>query len=118
MAAGHSNSKRERQNAMKIVSFPQKSTPQAIANEFLDLWEKAHNVSDGGQPDYDGLKDKFAIFTGKAVSMGDARAVAHELHKGRKARGWPNPKPAPPGKFSIEPTIEAAIMGLWLAGLR
>jgi hypothetical protein len=98
---------------MSISLVSDKSTPQTIASEFLNLWEKAHDVPDGDHPDYDGLRDKFAIFTGKAVSMGDASAVAHELHKERQARGWPDPNPK-----TIEPSIEGAIMALWLGGLR
>jgi hypothetical protein len=87
---------------------------QAVATEFLDQWEAAHSVD---EPDYDGLAAKYAAYTGR-VSMGDAGAIQKALHAGRKARGWPDPRSAPPGRMSAEPTIEGAIMGLWLCALR
>ena len=88
--------------------------PQTIATEFLDQWERAHSVD---QPNYDRLMAKYAAYTGQ-VSMGDADAIQKALHAGRKARGWPDPKPAPPGYMSCEPTIEGAIVSLWLCALR
>jgi hypothetical protein len=88
--------------------------PQAIAEEFLNQWERAHSVD---EPNYDRLMQKFATYAGN-VSMGDAAAIQKALHAGRVARGWPDPEPAPPGRMSVEPTIEGAIMGLWLCALR
>jgi hypothetical protein len=87
---------------------------QEIANEFLDQWESAHSVD---QPDYGRLAVSYAVYTGQ-VSIEDADAIESALHTGRKARGWPDPKPAPSGYMSIEPTIEGAIMALWLRALR
>lgn len=86
---------------------------QEIANEFLDQWEKAHSVD---QPNYDRLAVSYAAYTGQ-ISMEDAVAIKKALHSGRKARGWPDPKPAPSGFMSIEPTIESAITTLWLDAL-
>ena len=87
---------------------------QAIATEFLDQWERAHSVD---QPDYDRLMTKYAACTGQ-VSVGDADAIWKALRAGRKARGWPDPKSARSGYMSLEPTIEGAIMSLWLCALR
>jgi hypothetical protein len=93
---------------------PAAANHQATAAEFLDQWERAHSVD---QPDYNRLAAKFAAYTGH-VSLGDADAIRKALHAGRKARGWPDPKPASPGRMSIEPTIEGVIMSLWLGALR
>jgi hypothetical protein len=60
-----------------------------------------------------GLAKKFALFTGHPVTMGEADAVARELHTQRVARGWPDPDPK-----TIEPSIESVIMLFWLDGLR
>jgi hypothetical protein len=91
------------------------STPaQTIATEFLDQWERAHSVK---RPDYNRLAAKYAAYTG-SVCMGDVEAVRHALRAGWKARGWPDPKPAPAGRMSAEPTIEDAIITLWLCALR
>jgi hypothetical protein len=79
--------------------------PKSIATEFLDQWERAHRA---GDPDYDLLAKKFSTYTGD-VSLAEADAVAVELRKGRKARGWRDPP-----SDSICPTIEGAIMSLWL----
>jgi hypothetical protein len=96
-------------------------TPQTIANEFLDLWEKAH---DGSQPDYDRLATQFAVFAGDEVSGSD---VFRELKANRIARGWPNPPDDPPRHIdpktgmkmkTLVPTIEGAIITLWRAGLQ
>jgi hypothetical protein len=83
---------------------------RAIANEFLDLWERAHDIPDGAKPDYDRLKSKLAIFAGETDVNFDA--LRRELYEGRKARGWPDPKPG-----TIQPSIEGAIISLWIAGL-
>ena len=88
---------------------------QAVADEFLDQWEKAHSAN---SPDYDRLRMKFAMYTGQEVGVGMQPQSEQALHTGRKARGWPDPKPAPKGYMSIEPTIEGAIMSLWLSALR
>jgi hypothetical protein len=87
---------------------------QAIATEFLDQWEAAHSID---KPDYDRLAARYEAYTGY-LSMGDAEAIQKGLHAGRKARGWPDPKPSPPGKMSVEPTIEGAITSLWRCALR
>jgi hypothetical protein len=88
--------------------------PEIIATEFLNQWEREHAT---GKPNYTRLMRKFAVY-GDSMSMDDATAVSFALHQGRVARGWPDPEPAPPGRFSIEPTIEGAILSLWLCGLR
>jgi hypothetical protein len=88
--------------------------PTAVANEFLNLWEQAHAAE---VPDYSALMQKFATYTG-GVSIEYAQTLRDALHAGRVARGWPDPQPAPSGRMSIEPTIEGAIMGLWLCALR
>jgi hypothetical protein len=87
--------------------------PDVIAAEFLNEWERAHSAD---EPDYNNLMKKFALYTGR-MSIGDATAVQQALHAGRVARGWPDPKPARLGKMSVEPTIEGAIMSLWLCAL-
>ena len=81
------------------------SNPKSIATKFLDQWERAHRAS---HQDYDLLAQKFYTYTGD-ISAAEADAVVVELHKGRKARGWPDPP-----SDSICPTIEGAIMSLWL----
>jgi hypothetical protein len=86
---------------------------QEIANEFLNQWESEHSVD---QPNYSQLAASYAVFTGQ-VSFEDADAIEKALHAARVARGWPDPKPAPSGFMSFEPTIEGAIMTLWLRAL-
>jgi hypothetical protein len=84
-----------------------------VANEFLNLWEKAYRECDDAHPDYSRLSTKFALFTGGPIACSEAHAVATELHKGRQERGWPDPQAG-----TIDPGIEGAIMMLWLGGLR
>jgi hypothetical protein len=91
-----------------------KMTPQEIANELLDQWACAHR---GAKPDYKKLSAKYAAFVG-TFSSETGTNILDALHAGRVARGWPEPKPAPPGFMSIEPTIEAAIMALLISGLQ
>jgi hypothetical protein len=92
----------------------------AVAQEFLDQWAKSCTPRDGVDPanflsrDFqNSLAKKFAQFTGWPVSLGEADAVHRELHAGRVARGWPDPDPR-----TTEPTIEGAILMIWLNGLR
>jgi hypothetical protein len=92
----------------------------AVAREFLDQWAKACASCNGVNPaeflscDFQNrLATKFALFTGWPVSLGEADAVHRELHAGRVARGWPDPDPS-----TIEPTIEGAILMIWLNGLK
>ncbi len=73
------------------------------AKEFLDQWEKAHGE---GNPDYDQLAAKFALFT-NGVDSNEVDAVAKELRDGRKARGWPEKKDG-----TLDPGIEGAILAL------
>jgi hypothetical protein len=81
----------------------------AVAEEFLKQWQKACASCDGGDPKafiflgrefQDRLAKKLAQFTGP-VSMGEANAVARELH----AR-------------AIEPAVEVVLLMLWRHGLR
>jgi hypothetical protein len=83
---------------------------QAIANELLDLWEKAHDIPDGAVPDYDRLKKQYAIFAGADVDLNELHRA---LQESRKARGWSDSRPD-----TLEPTIESAIINLWRVGLR
>jgi hypothetical protein len=84
---------------------------EAIAAEFLDQWEKVHSGGTPDQADYARLATRYAIYTGQ-VSLGEAGEAEEALRADRIARGWPDPRPAPSGSMSTEPTIEAAIMML------
>jgi hypothetical protein len=85
-----------------------------VANEFLNLWKRAHcERDDDAPPDYGRLSARFALYTGGPIACSEAHAVACELHKGRLARGWPDPQAG-----TIDPGIEGSIMMLWLGGLR
>jgi hypothetical protein len=91
----------------------------AVAQEFLNQWEKACTPRAGVDPknflsrDFqNSLAKKFAQYTGFPITMGEVDAVARELHTQRVARGWPDPNPK-----TIEPTIEAVILLFWRNGL-
>ena len=87
---------------------------QAVADEFLDQWEKAHSAN---SPDYDRLRMKFAMYTGQEVGVGMRRSMNKPAH--RSQGSWlARPQASPKGYMSIEPTIEGAIMSLWLSALR
>jgi hypothetical protein len=87
-----------------------------IAAQFLDLWAEEH--SDNDQPNYQLLRDKFVAIGDMAINASEVDAVRDELRKQRRERGWPDPKPPSPGKMSIEPTIEGAIIALWRWGMQ
>jgi hypothetical protein len=86
-----------------------------IAAQFLDLWAEEH--VDNDLPNYNRLQAQL-VSAAWAPSASEVDAVRAELGKQRRERGWPDPKPASPGKMSIEPTIEGAIMVLWRLGLQ
>lgn len=90
----------------------------SIADEFLDLWEIAHTDKRPNEDDYTKLAHEFARRSGYDASMGEAGQVQRALHKGRKARGWPDTEPAADGRKTLEPAIEVAIVALWFGALR
>jgi hypothetical protein len=82
------------------------STLVAVATEFLNQWERAHD-HDPTEEEYRQLGDKLARYT-EEIGLSEAADLKAELASQRKARGWPDPTPG-----TLEPSIEAAIFGLW-----
>jgi hypothetical protein len=89
----------------KIAGY---ATPADVAATFLDFWYEEHKRK---KPRYTHLGKKFASCVAGKVSNTTREAIWQELHKGRVARGWPDPTPG-----TIMPSIEWCIMNLWMQG--
>jgi hypothetical protein len=88
------------------------TTPHAVACEFLDQWFKMHTEKGRSAVDYSQLGAKFLAFE-NTDDGNRASEIQKALHAERKARGWPDPKPG-----TCEPSIDGAIMMLWLGAAR